>query len=344
MKASIAAAALLLAASVCGPAVAQEPLDDALALLQTDAAAGLAALEALAADGDFEAMNAVASMIEEPADGRPADPARALRLWERAAEGGSSAARLNLGSRLLLNDDPADDERAAAMLVKLEDGPLADLVAYPLGRAYLFGQGVEQNLERGSRLMGMAAEVEPQNIEVRYLLGRAHLNGWGVPVDDAAAYRHLKVAADGGDARAQWNVGMLLLNGEGVDADPSRARDYVRRSAEGDYVAGMVSMAVMLALGQGGEADPAEARHWYFRAAEAGSAHALRGLGAMLLTGEGGPMDAATGAAYLDLAAQGGDERAPELQQRFAREIAAAKPDAVEAVKAKWLHQHGMPR
>lgn len=340
VAALIAGAALLLSP----PALAQEPFDDAMALLDTDPARGLAAMERLAAAGDNEAVNAVAAIIDNPPEGVAQDQARALRLWEQAVAGGSDAARLNLGTRLLMNDDQADDGRAVAMLEAIRNEQLTPLTNYPLGRAHLFGNGVQQNLERGSRLMQAAVEATPDNTDAQFVLGRAYQNGWGIPEDAAAAYRHLKIAADGGDSRAQWNVGMALLNGDGVAANPGLAHAYVRASAEGGYVNGMNSMAVMLALGQGTAPDPAQARVWYRRAAETGSAHALRGLAGMLLTGEGGRVDAVTGAAYLDLAVKAGDENAMRMAQIFAGQIAALDHGAVEAVKAAWLREYGVPR
>lgn len=339
--------AVLVGAMWLTPASAstRDPLDDALELLTRDTAAGLAALEALAADGEPEAMNVVAGIIiDPPAESAIApDPVRAIALWERALEGGSIGARLNYGTRLMLNDDPADDARAVGMLREVQ-GDLIPLAAYPLGRAYLFGNGVEQDLERGSLLMKLAVEAAPDNIDARFLLGRAYRNGWGIPVDAEAAYRHLKLAADAGDERAQWNIGMMLLEGEGVMANATLAYGYVRTSAETGHLDGMISLAVMLALGQGVEPDPAQARQWYRRAAETGSAHALRGLAGMLLNGEGGRIDAVTGAAYLDLAAKAGDGNARQMQEIFADQISAADQGAVEAVKAAWLREYGVPR
>lgn len=347
MKASTMAAALLGAVSVwicAGPAAAQDPLGDAMTLLESDPPAALRALEVLAAQDDIEAMNAVAAILDNPPDGIEADPDRALRLWKVAAEGGSSSARLNLATRLLLNDDTSDDAHAVALLDGVEDEQLQPHSAYPLGRAYLFGHGVEQDLERGARLMMTAVEATPTNIDAQFLVGRAYQNGWGVPEDPLAAFRHMKLAADGGDARAQWHIGMMLLNGHGTGRNAAVARQYVRRSAEGGHVAGMISMAVMLARGEGGDVDAAESRRWYVRAADAGSAHALRGLGGMLFVGEGGPADPVTGAAYIDLAAKAGDALAVQLQQRLAAEIAALDRGAIEAAKSRWLREHGAPR
>lgn len=335
-------AALILSAA---PASARGPLDDALDLLTRDQAAGLAALETLITADEPEAMSVVAGIIYAPPPESEvaADPVRAVALWERALELGSVSAPLNYGTRLILNDNPADDERAVGMLRGVR-GDLESLAAYPLGRAYLFGHGVEQDMARGSRLMEAAVEAAPGNIDAQFLLGRAYQNGWGIPVDDMAAYRHMKIAADGGDPRAQWNVGMMLLNGDGVTANPVLAYAYVRASGEGGNISGMISTAVMLAIGQGVEPDPAQARQWYRRAAETGSAHALRGLAGMLLNGEGGRVDAVTGAAYLDLAAKAGDVNARQMQQIFAGQIASLDQGAVEAVKAAWLREHGIPR
>ena len=344
MKAIVALLAgglLLLSAT---PSAAQEPLDDAITMLETEPVRALAALEALAEAGDNEARNAVASVLNSPPEGVPRDEARAVRLWEQSVAAGSEAARLNLGTYLLLNDDPADDTRAVSMLQAIDEPRLVPLAAYPLGRAALFGNGMERDLEEGSRLMAAAVEATPANTDAQFLLGRAYQNGWGIPVDAVAAYRHLKAAADGGDARAMWNVGMALLNGEGVTANPVQAYQYVRSSAEAGYSSGMISLAVMLAVGQGVEPHPAEAREWYRLAAEDGSAHALRGLAGMLLTGEGGRVDAIRGAAYLDLAAKAGDAQARQMQQAVAGQLAALDQGAVEAAKAAWLRDHGVPR
>lgn len=337
----LAGASLLLSAV---PAAAQDGLDDAMALIETDPVRALAALEPFVERGDIEAANAVAVILDRPPEGVRRDPARALQLWEQAVAGGSDPARLNLGTYLLVNNDPADDARAVAMLEAVRDARLIPFAAYPLGRAALFGDGMDQDMAQGVRLLETAAAASPDNADVQFLLGRAYQNGWGTPVDAPAGYRHLKSAADDGDARAQWYVGMMLLNGVGVAGDPVLAYRYVRTSAEAGHVGGMISLAVMLAVGQGTQPDPVQARQWYFRAAEAGSAHALRGLGGMLMTGEGGPVDAVTGAAYLDLAARGGDTMAATLQQRFEDQIAAVDPAEIEAVTARWLGEHGAPR
>lgn len=318
----------------------REPLDDAIVLLETDPAAAVALLETLSAEGDVEATATLAMALGSHLPGIESDLERSEHLWAEALAGGSQNARLHIGTRQLLNDDPADDAAAIAMLQGL-DTQFAPLSAYPLGRAYLFGDGVERDLTKGSRLMKTAVVADPDNIDAQFLLGRAYLEGWGIPANSASAFRHLKIAADGGDPRAQWNVGMMLLSGEGVRADERQAYRYVRQAAEQDHESGMISLAVMLALGQGVAIDASEARTWYDRAARGGSAHALRSLGMMLLVGEGGPSDPITGAAYVEMSAAAGDEIAGAALQRYADLLTQQPRSAVDAVKAKWARESG---
>lgn len=318
----------------------REPLDDAIVLLETDPVAAVALLETLSADGDVEAKATLAMALGSDLAGIESDPERSERLWSEALAGGSQNARLNIGTRQLLNDDPADDAAAFAMLQGL-DTQFARPSAYPLGRAYLFGYGVEQDLAQGSRLMKAAVVADPDNIDAQFLLGRAYLNGWGIPANSASAFRHLKIAADAGDPRAQWNVGMMLLSGDGVGADEPLAYRYVRQAGEQNHEEGMISLAVMLALGQGVAINASEARTWYDRASRQGSAHALRALGMMLLVGEGGPSDPITGAAYVEMSAAAGDSIATSALQRYADLLARQPRTSVDAVKAKWSREHG---
>lgn len=336
-------AALLVAAMIWltgSPAQAlsptSDPLDDALALLRTDPAAAVVALERLSAAGDAEATASLATALEITGG----DPERSERLWAQALADGSQNARLNIGMRRLLNDIDTDDAEAFAMLRDLEE-PFQAFAAYPMGRAYLLGNGVKQDLERGSHLLATAVENEPGNIDAQFLLGRAYRNGWGVKTDADAAFTHLKIAADADDARAQWNLVMMLLSGEGVTANPALAYDYVRKSAEQGHEDGMISLAVMLALGQGVKPTPAEARCWYEQAARQGSAHALRGLGMMLLVGEGGPSDPVTGTAYVELAAEAGDANAATLLKHYAAPLSQLSRPSIDAAKANWAKAIG---
>lgn len=336
-------------AALAGASAAQEWTDAAVEtvfdLLETDPPAALALAEGLAGTGEPDALNLLAVLLREPVDGIQADPLRARALLERAIEGGSDAARLNLAAEMLWNDDPSDDPRGFALVSAIDlDGPLAAPAGYLTGRALLFGLGAPQDLARGSALMERAAEADPDNADAQFLAARAFEDGWGRPADPERAYEYMRRAADLEEPRAQWRVGMMLLNGNGVPTNPELAYRFVRRSGEAGYGPGQISTAVMLAIGQGVESDPAQARLWYKRAAEEGSAHALRGLGMMLLTGEGGPLQPEVGAAYLALAAEAGDALAVELRRQLHGEILKLDARSVQAARVDWIARFGTPR
>ena len=58
----------------------------------------------------------------------------------------------------------------------------------------------------------------------------------GVPEDDAEAVRWFRLAAEQGDAYAQYNLGRMYANGEGVPEDFVEAVAWYRKAAEQGHV------------------------------------------------------------------------------------------------------------
>lgn len=350
MKLAACVTVLALALMGAGPAIAQDDAagrrDQALAMVNDDPVGARAILEELTQAGDAEAMNALAALVEYDSDQWKGDPARANALREDALRGGSKAAALNIALRIML-DSGGDHARGIELLRLAEtDERLRPVASYGLGRAFLFGWGVERDMAKGvehlETFLASNAGTSDFLVDTHFLLGRAYRNGWDVKVDARRAYRHFLYAADEGDPRAQWNVGMMLLQGEGVRKNEESAYRYVKLSAEAGHIDGMTSHAVMLALGQGVEIDAAAAREWYMAAAEEGSAHAMRGLGGMLLSDEGGEPDPALGIALLELAAEAGDELAPRILA-FAEDMAEELRDEIDEARSDWLAAVGPP-
>jgi hypothetical protein len=98
--------------------------------------------------------------------------------------------------------------------------------------------------------------------------------GEGVPQDYAEAERWWRLAAEQGDAVAQYNLGVMYYYGAGV------------------------------------ERDRAEAARWYRLAAEQGDVDARTNLGWMYRYGEGVPKDYALAYMWLNLAAAQGHKSA----------------------------------
>jgi hypothetical protein len=327
-------------------------MDEAAAAVDRgDQASGRALMEQAAATGHPEAINGFATYVNMGIGADP-DPARARGLFEKAAAAGSIGAKLNLGLALIDSDLSADQKRAVELLSDLHSKPPGDagkgavrmLAAGGLAKAYLFGIGVDQDIERGVDLLEEADGSKEAEAGVLFLLGRTFESGWGGRERDSEkAYGYFLRAAQGGHAASQWNVGMALLNGSGVERNEREAYRWVRKAAEAGETRAEISTAVMLALGQGVAENDAEARLWYERAATRNSAHALRGLGFMLLNGEGGPREAARGHAYVRLAADAGEPAAKRLLTEFPPSLDAAERTAADEIAAKWLREHGAP-
>ena len=161
------------------------------------------------------------------------------------------------------------------------------------------------------------AGLWPDDAYCHYILARDFANGWGGEADLSKSDFHFLKAAEAGDARAQWQVGMNFLNGERVEKNEKAAFEWVKKSAKQDYLNGLISFAVMNALGQGTDIDTAAAFKAYETAASLGSGHAIRGLGSMYCAGEAPKTDKNLCAAALILAFEMDDDQAPALLNHF---------------------------
>ena len=86
-----------------------------------------------------------------------------------------------------------------------------------MGNAYNNGEGVAKDQQEAVRWFRMAAEQG--DAEAQYNLGLSYANGEGV-------------AKDQGDAWAQYNLGNAYNNGEGVAKDQQEAVRWFRMAAE----------------------------------------------------------------------------------------------------------------
>lgn len=363
MRALIAAAVL---AAVCAGGAQAAPAEPAAArpasqadagdliekanarLNAQDPAGARQLMEQAAATGDPEAINGLAVFVSMGVGGDP-DEGRAEALMERALASGSVVARSNLGARLIGYDrTAAENARGFGLLSEAyADDRTKRMATGSLGKAYLFGWGVEQDMKRGVDLLeeaDRAYEGGADDSGVLYLLGRAYDVGWGGRSKDSRkAYAYFLRSAEMKHPRAAWIVGMMLLDGRGAAKNEVEAYRWVRKAAEAGELDGQISTAVMLATAQGVEEDDPQARVWYQRAAERGSAHALRSLGSMYFSGEGGVKNQAIGIAYIELAMEAGDHEARKFMSSIGFRPTPAHRAELDRLKAEWVAEHGKP-
>ena len=92
--------------------------------------------------------------------------------------------------------------------------------------------------------------------------------------DYAKAYEDFKPLADGGDASAQYHLGLMYANGYGVAEDYSEAAKWFRRAAEQENPDAQSALGGMYAFGQGVPQDLVLAYMWLNLAATQGNSEA----------------------------------------------------------------------
>ncbi len=109
--------------------------------------------------------------------------------------------------------------------------------------------------------------------------------------DYATAIRELRPLAEQGNAKVQYNLGLMYRKGQGVPQDYAEAVKWYRKAAEQGNANAQNNLGVMYRNGQGVPQDYAEAVGWWRKAAEQGHANAQNNLGFMYRNGEGVSQD-----------------------------------------------------
>jgi TPR repeat protein len=87
---------------------------------------------------------------------------------------------------------------------------------------------------KASALLGRLAEGG--EADAQYQLGVLYETGRGVPQNDAKALEYYRQAAEQGHAKAQYSLAEFYLNGRGTTADHQLAWEWYQRSARQGYV------------------------------------------------------------------------------------------------------------
>ncbi len=158
---------------------------------------------------------------------------------------------------------------------------LADrLVANAAGRA------LELTIFRGGEQIYVPATPQrvddPRRLRRRYLREAEKLVTAGEAAlsagDDAKAFEQISIAAQVGNARAQFLLAEFYRDGVNVDANPSAANLYFMLSALSGHAPAGVSLANAYSEGSGVPRDDALARHWLAVARNLGDPRAAQRL------------------------------------------------------------------
>lgn len=135
---------------------------------------------------------------------------------------------------------------------------------------------------------------------------------------DGTAYQkvyddQLVKAANEGDAKAQYYLGLVYENGYGTVSNVSAAVEWYRRAAEQGLDSAQINLGICYLKGTGITKDEREGEHWLTMAAEKGNTDAMFNLGAYLFN----KGDLAIGTRWLKNAAERGHVKATETLKKI---------------------------
>ncbi len=133
--------------------------------------------------------------------------------------------------------------------------------------------------------------AEQGDAKAQYNLGIMYGYGRGVPQNNKEAVKWYRKAAEQGYVLAQYNLGIMYGYGRGVPQNNKEAVKWYRKAAEQGLAIAQSNLGIMYENGHGVPRDYTEAIKWYRKAAEQGLAIAQYNLGIMYGFGKGVPQD-----------------------------------------------------
>ena len=149
------------------------------------------------------------------------------------AQAGNADAQRSMGEVLLRTKDAQRAHEALDWLQRA--AALGDArAALLLGKTWLYGSpGVMPDSVKARHWFG---KTGPENApQAAYYMGLIEKGGYGTPIDQEAAERHFRFAAERGLPDAMYQLGNLFASGEGVDVDPREAMRWYLRAAAFDH-------------------------------------------------------------------------------------------------------------
>mgnify|MGYP006175848525 FL=1 len=156
--------------------------------------------------------------------------------------------------------------------------------------------------------------AETGNARAQFNLGLMYYIGAGVPEDNVEAVKWYRLAAGQGHAAAQLNFGLMYSNGEGLPQDNEEATRWFRLAADQGDALAQFNLGLHYMSGEGVSQDDAEALRWFRLAADQGHANAQSAIGSIYAFGSGVPIDYVTAYAWFNVAAVFGLEQASNLR------------------------------
>jgi TPR repeat protein len=274
-KRQVNAAKLFVQSAAQGHALAQDALGQAYLYghgVEQSSSMAIDWYSKAAVQGVFNAQLSLAEIYRN-GNGTPVDLDKAIEWYAWAAQQGDAYSEA-MKNGLLVQTDPHGAGRQISI-----DGPaLAD-------RAFaLRGESAEDSdVIEAADLFHEAALLG--DTKSQWMLGRMYLNGEGRALDPEQSLNWLTVAAELGDAEAQFQLGLGFTYSSGYEGSPNLdlAFHWYSLAAEQGLASAQFALGDIFIRGDGRRADRKLARDWFEKAAEQGDAHAQYSTGTLYL-------------------------------------------------------------
>lgn len=130
------------------------------------------------------------------------------------------------------------------------------------------------------------SQAEGGDASAQTQLGIIYAEGDGVTRDYQTARNWFELAGKQNYADAEYNLGVMYGNGDGVAPDKEKARQWFEKAAVHGNTSARYNLGVIYSQDTDTLKDPVRAEFWFIRAAEEGSSEDKYTLGVMYSTGE----------------------------------------------------------
>ena len=150
--------------------------------------------------------------------------------------------------------------------------------------------------------------------DAQYNLGLAHYNGWGVTQSYTQAVKWYTRASEQAQVNAHFNLALMYDYGNGVEQDYEKAAKWYLPAARQGHAKAQLRLGVLYDNGWGVAKDKVEAARWYRLAARQNIAEAQFNLGMLHHNGEGMAQNYQKASDEFSRAAEHGHTKAGEYR------------------------------
>ena len=148
--------------------------------------------------------------------------------------------------------------------------------------------------------------------------------------------KELRKMAQGGDASAQNELGLLYYEGKGVVQNYGKAKEWFDKAVEQGHTGAQVNLGTLYLRGEGAPQSSQMALFWFTRAAGQEDALALAKLGLMYAQGRGVLQDFIQAHMWYNLSAARGEARSAEARDALAKQMTPGQIAEAQRLAREW--------